>query len=299
MSFIKDIDKLPNDRREAIYRLEHALKNPGRFSVLLLGERGTGKSFWLESLTQKTGAKLLVLHPAFSEETKSWWQQKFEATNGGVLAIDEADQLSQKSQDILFRILSTSNGCFGWEEKTLVVRIVFISSKPIVWLRDTDTAFSNQFFDRIGQLIVEMPNLKNIENGELWQDFMSTWNKMKFSTKMPGYEWKVWLERQQQQLHGNFRDLDKICINFDHFQQMGNDEKTAADLTKIDFERLFHFPEQKADTDLTFEFQKGKTKIELEKVFRAQFKRWAKKAYGSYNKAAKELGCSPRTFEKW
>lgn len=299
MDFIKDIKTLPEYRREAISKLGHALRNPGYFSTLLLGERGTGKSYWLDRQAADAKLKLDVLHPAFSEETPEWWQQQFEFANGGILAVDEADQLSKKSQDILLRVLSTRNGRFGWEKKSLAVRTVFISSKPIALLRDSDEKFSHPFFDRIGQLIIEMPNLKDISQFDIWKDFMATWKKMNFDTKKPQYKWQVWLERQQQQLHGNFRDLDKICINYDHFQRMGHDEQTAFEQTKKDFEQLFHFPQQQADPDFTFEFQKGKTKKEIDGGFRAQFKRWAKKTYGTYENAAKHLQCSARTFEKW
>lgn len=289
---------MPEARKNAIHHLESALKNPGRFSVLLLGERGTGKSYWLENLAERLELKLIHLHPAFSEDNPDWWQQMFKKADKGILVIDEADQLSQKSQDILFRILSTKDGKFGWEEKTLEVRIVFISSTPISRLRDTQDMFSHQFFDRIGQLIIELPNLKGISKGELWQDFLESWDKMKFSTKKPGHRWKVWLENQQQQLHGNFRDLDKICINYDHFQQMGLTEDAAFEQTKTDFGRLFHFPEEQVDSHYFFEFETGKTKKELDRAYRSKFKNWAKKTYGTYDKAAKALQCSPRSFEK-
>lgn len=298
MNFEKELQAMPEARKNAVQHLEAALKNPGRFSILLLGERGTGKSHWLEKLTERLGQKLITLHPAFSEDTHDWWQKQFVAADNGTLAIDEADQLSQKSQDILFRILSTTDGKFGWPEKSLEVRIVFISSIPVSNLRDTDDVFSHQFFDRIGQLIVEMPNLKSINKGELWRDFLATWDKMKFSTKKPGQKWQVWLENHQGSLHGNFRDLDKICINYDHFLQMESDEDAALERTKSDFRQLFHFPEQQVDSDITFEFETGKTKLEIDKDYRRKFKIWAKKTYGTYEKAAKALQCSSRTFEK-
>lgn len=38
------------ERTEAIRKLEGFLLNPGRFSVLVLGMRGTGKSHWINEI---------------------------------------------------------------------------------------------------------------------------------------------------------------------------------------------------------------------------------------------------------
>lgn len=76
------------------------------------------------------------------------------------------------------------------------------------------------------------------------------------------------------------------------------DEDAALERTKSDFGRLFYFPEQQVDSDIIYEFEKGKSKLEMDKAYRKKFKTWAKKTYGTYEKAAKALQCSPRSFEK-
>ncbi len=43
----------PKSRKLIVEKLDNYLQNPGGFSILLLGKRGTGKSFWLERIQKK------------------------------------------------------------------------------------------------------------------------------------------------------------------------------------------------------------------------------------------------------
>jgi DNA-binding NtrC family response regulator len=298
------IKNTSESRKEAIRKLEFAIQNPGRFSVLLIGERGSGKSHWLYEISKAHEKKLHTVHPAFAEESQEYWLKQFTEADGGILAIDEAETLSKNMQDLIRQIMSTNNGCFGLNEnlsdKKLAVQVVFISSRPISALRESEDVWLHSFFNRIGQIIVEMPSLRSDESF-LWKHFLATWDKMKFIESKNPSERQIeqWLFRNYENLHGNFRDLDKLSINLDFFIKTGLSEAKAWEKTVEDFEKLFHSPEQIVHKDLVFEFERGKSKQEIELVFRSKFKTWAKNEFGSLQKAAKQLGCSVRTFEKW
>lgn len=297
------IKKQPKYRKDIVEQLEHYLKNKGRFSVLVLGERGTGKTFWIEQITKHLYPKqaLFTVDAALSGESTDFWMHVFKKAHQHLLVIDNVEKLTPRSQELLIKMLSTSDGQYGFEEKEFDVRLIFTSSFDISVLRDSEAYLLHHFFDRISQLVVKFPSFKEKDAG-IWQDFLATWNKMNFGAKFaaPKEILQIWLEKKSAYLHGNFRDLDKIAINWQQYQIIGEKDESEI-LKKINdsFELFLHYPEQKTELHDTFIFKKGKTKDEMEAEWRMQFKKWAKREYGTLKKAAQQLQMSERTFEKW
>jgi len=302
------IKKQPEPRQSRIQSLRNYLQNPGYFSILLLGERGTGKTHWINYFTEKLPLKgnIVTINCPLHEPLEEFWDSTFKVANNGYLIIDEVEKLDKKSQEIILQIMSTGNGRYGFIEKEHLVRVVFTSSYDITALRDTEEYLTHAFFDRIAQLTTELPSFKEIDKG-IRDDFKATWEKMAFGKatgekyRKPGESLLHWLKINSNILHGNFRDLDKIAINWNQIQLNDNtlDDRTILEKIKQDFTKYYHFPGHKTELHDTFHFVKGKTKKEMEDEWRRTFKRWAKREYGTLKKATKALGMGERGFEKW
>lgn len=299
----KLLKKQPKHRQEVILQLQAYLQNMGKFTTFVLGNRGTGKTFWIEQILKAfyPQIELFTVNAALSESNVAFWHMAFATANKHTLVIDNVEKLSKTSQEIVFEMLSTTNGKYGISQKAFDVRIIFTSCFDISALRDSEEFLLHHFYDRISQLVVQFPSFSDKDIG-IWKDFEATWEKMKFGKAYPcpNEVLQNWLEQKSQFLFGNFRDLDKIAINWQQYQLNGlTDEKEILNLVTAGFNQFFHYPEQKTELHNTFEFKKGKNKDELEKEWRSQFKQWAKIEYGSLQNAAKKLQMSYRTFEKW
>lgn len=292
--------KQPKERIKSIERLESFLNNTGRFSILVLGHRGTGKKFWI----YKKYMGKLVLHrvnAAVVETSKTYWESQFKKANHGILIVDDVDQLSKANQEILFDGLATTSGDgkYGYESKEYEIRVVFTSIKDIALLRDTEQYLSHKFFDRIAQLVVKFPSFKD-SSSNIKKDLQATWDKFKFNTVYP-ILLEEWLEKQNYEkvLHGNFRDLDKLCINWNNYQLMEIEESKILDYIINDFNDYYHFPEPKYEGVFDFTFSKDISYHETLHAFKVKYKKWAKKEYGTLKAASEALNVSRRTMEGW
>ena len=297
----------PKEREASIRKLEGFLINPGRFSVLVLGMRGTGKTHWLEAI-QKCHIKekhltgIVVVSAGLAKNSnQDYWNGKFSEADKKLLVIEDVDKLSKESQEILFDGLSTGEGArFGFAEKKFEFRIAFTSTFDIKTLRDTEEYLSHKFFDRISQFVAKLPSYSDAKHS-IWKDFQISWKKMKFKDKkeMPNFELKTWLEEHSHELHGHFRDLDKIAINWHNYRITEIKEDEILSLVTSDFRELFHFPEHKSELSSSFNIDASLDFEGNMRKFRRQFKEWVKVEFGSLRKGEKKVGVSYRTMERW
>ncbi|MBK9301374.1 MAG: ATP-binding protein [Bacteroidetes bacterium] len=286
-------------RREAINKLEYFIKNPGYFSILLLGDNGTGKSFIINQVLSKIGQKdLKHFYPFEIGENEIEIEEIFKSE---FIIIKNVEEISEEQQDILFKALSTNDGKIGLGDNREKKRIIFTSSIDVSELRENRKHLKDRFWDRISQLVIKTPSFKEFSS-EIKADFKSVWEKMQFNEfpKLPvDVEFEKWLQEHCQTFSGNFRDLDKIAILWHQYRII--EYKDAAQKYKVDtetrifrkvredFEKLNHFPTQKSDGTNTFEFVMGNTWEKIERDFQSTFKAWAKKNYKTINNATKEL----------
>lgn len=296
-------------RDKQVKLLKSYLTNPGRFSILVLGDRGVGKSHWVKEIAKSfekdgelgikvkevIGTYLNILKPDEIEKV-------FTDSNGKTLIIKDVELINKETQDILFQTLSTSNGKFGLREKNIECRIVFTSTFKIESLRDTERYLSHRFFDRIAQLIVKLPSYQD-GNRSIFQDFKDTWKKMDFPDETFPVQIKEWLEAAGHKFYGNFRDLDKIAINWRNHQIFGLEEGKIEKKVKEDFEKYYHFPENQLENKDYFPIDDDADYYkEILPNFRSHIKRRALEIYnGDLKKALdkKPFGVSYRTMEKW
>ncbi|EJF54776.1 transcriptional regulators containing an AAA-type ATPase domain and a DNA-binding domain [Saprospira grandis DSM 2844] len=193
------------------------------FSILLLGERGSGKNHQLEQLQTILGAIPRIHALAINEEDsmipKLFGQEGqiglFEEADGGALIIEELQHLSIKAQLCLMQAISTDrNNYFKGNGglKRYQFRLIFTTSLD---LKELKSALLPSFFDRIAQLRVSLPALRN-QPQKIITAWQSVWKKMRFAMPCPdAAEFLLWL--QQQELKGNYRDLEQIAIAYKAF----------------------------------------------------------------------------------
>jgi len=275
----------PSIRKKAIERLGYALTNPGLFSVLILGERGTGKNYWIQEICRMLDKHQWDCMNSMAEYSGEYlstidyssWLNLLGDANNGLLVINDIEQLSISAQDILFRALSTDqNGNVGLAKKTLKIRPVFTSASAISQLRTSKNNFSNKLFDRIAQLIIEFPSLTETKE-HIEEDFHKVWNNMKFSGPPAGFKIDDWLKENIASLKGNFRDLEKLAIVFENELRMG---KTQSEINEyIDKHFLSHHSYPEKDAGNLFNIDNSETYEVNLANFRKQFIKYFIKCY--------------------
>lgn len=298
-------------RQTAINSLKQMMEYPGRFSILVLGDSGVGKTHWIsqniKEIKDTDKKNLITVNAGLTEDSNDYWEKVFKEANCKFLLIEEVEKLSEKSQETIFNIMSTDNGNYGLKEKDLEVRIIFTSCIPIKKLRQDRRLLSSKFYDRISQFVVTFPNFNETQR-TVYSDFEETWKKFfneehDFHNRYPhSKEFKDWLDRIAGNMHGNFRDLDKIVINW-NFHQIYNesfDEKKIFELVKKDFDAILKYPAQRMYDTNTFVFDEDSKYDDIIKNFKNSLRNWSLSInYNDKRKAAEMLGVSYRTMERW
>lgn len=293
-----------------IQLLENYLKNPGRFSILILGERGIGKTKWVKEIIQEKMKKKVVVAncAAFSDDTMAeselFGHRKgaftgaieekaglfMEAANN-FLFLDEVHAIRPNVQEKLMTALQTegsgdNQGKFCIRSlgeskvKYVAVRPVFASNLPLTELKKK---LLPDLYDRISQLVVELPSIHESKLN-LQQEFEKVWIAMKFkhfktSPCLP--EFINWLNRIQ--LEGNYRTLQNIAINWhqariiEYQEPMDYDhekEHKVFEFVKSQISK-FHFSKPTIKSNSKYNFRKGISKKEMESEYKQAMSEWA------------------------
>ena len=99
-----------------------------------------------------------------TDKDENFWNDIFVKSDGGLIVFDNVEFLDKKSQFILFEILSTVNGKFGYFEKKIACRVIFTSSYKIESLRDTGSPLVPTFIGRISNFVVKLPDFTECSN---------------------------------------------------------------------------------------------------------------------------------------
>ncbi len=324
-------------RMLAFQKLKFFLANPGMFSLVVVGSRGSGKHFAIqkafEHLKKERGneeleklcLKKLNFRSAleFPKESKAI-DKLFQSHLNTTLVIEDFENLEEEDKLLLLEALSTVNGKFGIGKK-IDIRILFTSSEKIETLRKGDTVASLLLWDRISQLIVELPSFQE-EGSNILIDFENTWKKMTFEkielykelAAYPHLENLIYfLQTKKSDFVGGFRDLDKIaCLYFNYRiyyygkkRKIDNEieEKVFADV-KSDFLGKTQMQDQEETVSFIFDFNEVKSRDDKRKhptlneyneEFRIKFRNWLIAKHKTLSKAADNLGCSIHTLKTY
>jgi hypothetical protein len=342
--FVKNITIIMNEieftggemRLLAYNKLKVFLANPGMFCLVVLGTRGTGKNFAIEKAfnqiiknnVEEDLRKLRLLKLNFlsafdffdsSEDLDKYFHQHI----GETVVIDDFEVLNEGQIVLLLEALSTFDGNFGIEKK-VEIRIIFTSSQPLGNLRFSGNSLSMLLWDRISQLIVELPSFQQ-EGKHIKIDFENTWEKMNFGSlknyegldKIPGFNGlRNFLDTSHKSFAGGFRDLDKIACLYFNYRIFHYGEKRKIDINieekvlkdvKADFLGKTQLTEEVPTANNLFDFNDVKPSgdnanpslHDFNNQFRIQFRKWLIEKHKTLIKAAKSLNCSIHTFKNY
>jgi transcriptional regulator with AAA-type ATPase domain len=253
------------------------------FSILLLGERGIGKTRLAEKYKEKNQIFVAVNCASFTDNTLAesilFGYKKgaftgagedrpgiFEQADGGILFFDEIHSLDKITQARLMKAIETDrNNKFTIKrigddkEHKAEARLIFASNRSIDELREV---LLPDFFDRITQLVIELPSLRESDY-DLYADFKAIWHQLRFDEFYAYDEYSGrdkalldWIKLLD--LYGNYRDLQKIAIyykvylDFDEKEKKMLPEKSAFEYTKNQFERYISFNSKKRNGFIDF-----------------------------------------------
>jgi transcriptional regulator with AAA-type ATPase domain len=299
-----DPDALTHARRAALDRLARYALVPG-VPLLILGERGVGKTRVVESLVAKLkgdrhvvtlscghlrgeGAEALLLGHAAGTHDKAPAAGRglLHEADGGILFLDEVQDLPRDIQRLLLRALQgrvrrwRRLGETGQQEARF--DLVCASNLPVAELENT---LDPDFFDRIAHLQVELPPLR-----ECVADLEEDWRRVWLETGFPGdAPWSPTLERalSESTLPRNLRDLQRLAAILVSTRREGP--------WPISLQRKALEEWRIVGANALGAFGNGSRKERIN-WFRKRLAHWAKERWGTWEAAAVELNCDESTL---
>jgi len=285
------------------------------FSILILGERGCGKTRLIESNSSVPEEKFLSISAAAYESDSKLEAELFGYVKGaftgadkdtkglfhkvdksGILFIDELHSMSKRVQEKLMSSLSTDKeGNFKFKRlgsdniEKANFTIVFASNKSITELKNE--YLLQDFYDRVVQYIITIPPLREARD-DIKNDWKATWEHQKFNTKRNCpqndklFNWLGTLE-----FPGNWRDLQRIAIWYEAFSIFPQNHRNILgfdnplDYAKHMYE-LICIRKDPNKNKFDFFFDQDLSATGQAEEYQKQLALWAKEMHGSFKKAA-------------
>lgn len=307
------LSKLRRDSEKRIEVFAHLLNVP----IMLLGERGTGKSTYVREIIAPLHTDLPYKELAcgtFNEEllrgelfgyTKGAFtganQDKkgilSEFEKGGVLFLDEIQDLSKPLQRQLIQVLQTGQyyPLGSNTPKSAKFRLITASNKSFQELNEN--YLDLDFIDRIARFIVEIPPLRKSREDlpRFWSD---AWKTIHNSDYGPPLIKSRILETflDEDALHGNFRDLQRLAALVGAFYLSSKNKNTAIKEAILEFRKWSTMQSQDKTSD-TF-FKEGENYNHIVAHFNKELVLWAESHYGSLIAASMVLDRSESALRK-
>lgn len=333
MNLEEVINQQDEKRKESIKLLKSYIENPGKFSILVLGERGTGKTKWIETIgdyiykgvTDKIPNVIttncasipddtLAISELFGHKKGAFtgaitdWDGKFIQADKKILFLDEFHHLALPTQAKLMTALQTKSSGDNKgkyeiyrlkDDKPEYVQplVIFGSNLSIHQLKER---IYPDLFDRISQLIVKLPSLDETKDS-IWADFKKVWEKMQFLKykKFPkNNTLKNWMTKEIK-LEGNFRDLEKIAILWNQYSFINkseDDNQNNFEFVKQQFD-TYHAHSSSICVNTFFNFEENKYYEDYVNDFRKHLLQEAIKKFGNIESAADFLKVSAKTIK--
>jgi len=303
------------NRREAEEKLAIFSHIPNA-PILLLGERGTGKSTYVRTIVKSiqgnnkpyselacgTFSDELMRSELFgykkgsftgANKDKAGVLSKFK--EGGLLFLDEIQDLSKELQRQLVQVLQTGEyyplGAIEPEIATFrLITATNIKHNELLNKLDLD------FLDRISRFIVEIPPLREcLEDLELY--WKNVWNEVANFEAAPAMIWNKSIELyiSTQELNGNFRDLQRLASYIVAFYYKTHKKEFAVKEAIIEFEK-WNINNIQQGKESYFRLNSSYTEIVAD--FNRDLAEWAIKNYGNKKEASKGLSRSESMLSK-
>lgn len=323
---IKPYDTPLSKSRELANKKMQVYMDAG-FAILLLGERGTGKSRLAQKYKGSREHFAVANCGAFdndlraeeelfgyvvkyrrSSRSRVIIEEKsdglFQRANGGVLFLDDIHYLSEQVQAKLMRALETDQEnnfrikrVGDAEEMNIKCKVIMASNRSLGELK---RLLLPDFYDRVVQNVIHMPTLAESPL-DREDDWARIWKQMQFDGDAPNEpDLMKWLKTNT--FPGNYRDLQKFAIYYNNYQNLFDPTtqkltgfKSAFEYAKKEFEKFHQLPEEAT----RFNFSKKKNADEMLAEYRREMAEWALAVAGSTKGAWELLGKSKMTFYNW
>ncbi len=307
---IYDVEPKSKIRRDAFEQIKRFASIPN-IPVLVLGERGTGKTRIIETfvgtIKQKeiitvacggldsTVADSLIFGHKKGAFTGAHSDRKgvLKEADNRVLFLDEIQDLSQTVQRKLVRVLQDNKHRFrplgSDQEESSSFELICASNKSH---GELEKILDPDFLDRISMLTVTIPPLRQCKE-DLTNDWYRVWQELnsshQYSSNVPlsGKLKQVLIE---DNLSGNLRDLQKLAVLIMAYWDSSDIDGTiskALELWQVD---------RNTFKGHSIEEHSLLTRDEHLKRFRSDLAKWARAKYDSWENAAEKLGCTAKTL---
>lgn len=323
---------LSEEQQEAFYWLQEYKDYGDQFTILLLGDRGIGKTRVVEKVfndqiisincAQFKSNPDLARSELFGHKKGSFTgatndkKGAFKSADNNVLFLDEVHHLDKATQAMLLTALQTDkNGFFTFTplgadkpNKVKFQLIVASNAKP----EKLNELILPDLLDRISQRIIQFESLLTGES--IVKHFNSVWEEMKF-TRVPYHplsknmdkkftkpEFHDWLVNKTHSFEGNYRDLERIAILCADYQRSCHNTKLiTSQLSMVEYiEKKLNWNIPPTRKEITIEhFLDEHNHISLEEIvneFKAKIVRSAEMLCGDQKSAAKMLGITPKAI---
>ena len=297
-------------RRAALERLARYARVPG-MPLLVLGERGTGKTRIVESLVaelKRRPGKVVTLACGGLDSSLAdsllFGHRKGAFTgavgdrpgllaeaDGGILFLDEVQDLPKAAQRKLVRVFQDRSRRYrplgGDTEVSVDVELVCASNLDDAVLRQR---LDPDLYDRVSHLSVRIPPIRACRE-DLVDDWRAVWRELRQHDGLPDEApWSARLASAlaNHDLPGNLRDLQRLAALVMAWWSGDADESIGTALAEWDLRSN----DAGCESDDVF----GNSRRERIRRFRRQLALRAKERYGTWREAAVELGCDEKTL---
>lgn len=283
----------------------------GYFSILLLGERGTGKTILTKEITNATVISCEEENGLFENFFENMMDTKVDTENKSDLKIvvfDSFDKLEIRHQKRLHELIAT--GPFNElvnvrsVEKRYCPQLIFTTNFEYSQLFD-ETKFYLPLIDRISQQLFELKPLRKYGFDEIknaWEtvneNMLLSKDDDKYNELLKTFDTLIVnFINKQLSLFGNYRDLQKLCIYLWRFVKSKEEEIKESDVKKRldEFQKLYE-----RETKSEF-FKNEATADEMIKEYRKSMVEWAENKYNNLSRAEiiNKLKISEKTYYNW
>ena len=312
-----DLDPKSKARQGALQTLKQFSCVP-KAPLLVLGERGTGKTRLIETVVGKVKHKRVVtlacggldsqvvdsmlfghVKGAFTGAEKDR-NGLLQEANGKVLFLDEIQDLPTSVQRKLVRVLQDNHHSFrpvgSDTEQTSDFELVCASNKSLEQLA---TILDADFFDRVSMLTITIPPLR-VCREDILSDWQRIWQEVNVNPNLPvaaPVSDELILFFNSAYLSGNLRDLKKLAYMTCAFLSGQNAEMAISSSLASLGEQVIQ--DEKTAPRFRFGDLTQATKDGLTKEFNRELAKSAKKQFGTWIKAAEALKVDQKTLQKY
>lgn len=283
--------------------------------LLVLGERGTGKTRLVETIVASIKRRRNVVTvpcgalDSTLAESELFGHVKGAFTgadagrkgllgnsDGGILFLDEVQDLPMGVQRKLIRFLQDRHRRYrqvgGDKELSVDVEVVCASNVPIAELAQR---LAPDLFDRLSHLIVTVPPLRECRD-DLADDWDRVWRELRVTSAVPSdppQHRLLWDALASHPFPGNLRDLQRLAVLVTAWWHGRSEAEAVAQ--GVSAWRDLAYPITNAKSASPWG---SGTRRERIRNYQRGLALWAKERHGTWARAAKALGCDERTLRE-